>query len=70
MRSRAILESQIDKLHRNLDDEKRILQDERAKRLATLLDGKELVADLHDEKTNKKLLARSTPLTREILEKM
>jgi DNA-directed RNA polymerase subunit beta len=70
MRSRAILESQIDKLHRNLDDEKRILQDERAKRLANLLDGKELVADLHDEKTNKKLLAKSTPLTREILEKM
>ncbi|MDR3558239.1 MAG: DNA-directed RNA polymerase subunit beta, partial [Candidatus Pacebacteria bacterium] len=70
MRSRAILESQIDKLHRNLDDEKRILQDERAKRLANLLDGKELVADLHDEKTNKKLLSKSTPLTREILEKM
>jgi DNA-directed RNA polymerase subunit beta len=70
MRSRAILESQIDKLHRNLDDEKRILQDERAKRLANLLDGKELVADLHDEKTNKKLLAKSTPLTREVLEKM
>ena len=70
MRSRAILESQIDKLHRNLDDEKRILQDERAKRLANLLDGKELTADLHDEKTNKKLLAKSTPLTREILEKM
>jgi len=70
MRSRAILESQIEKLHRNLDDEKRILQDERAKRLANLLDGKELVADLHDEKTNKKLLAKSTPLTREVLEKM
>ena len=70
MRSRAILESQIDKLHRNLDDEKRILQDERAKRLANLLDGKELVADLHDEKTNKRLLAKATPLTRDILEKM
>ena len=41
-RSRAILETQIEKLHRNLDDEKRILQDERAKRLAALLEGKEL----------------------------
>jgi DNA-directed RNA polymerase subunit beta len=69
-RSRAILETQIEKLHRNLDDEKRILQDERAKRLAALLEGKELLADLHDEKTNKKLLAKGTPLTREIFEKM
>jgi DNA-directed RNA polymerase subunit beta len=69
-RSRAILETQIEKLHRNLDDEKRILQDERAKRLAALLEGKELLADLHDEKTNKKLLAKGTPLTRDIFEKM
>ncbi len=69
-RSKSILESQVDKLHRNLDDEKRILADERAKRLAMLLDGKELLADLHDEKTNKKLLAKGTPLNRETLEKM
>jgi len=39
-RSRAILETQIEKLHRNLDDEKRILQDERAKRLAALLEAR------------------------------
>ena len=69
-RSKAILDSQIDKLHRNLDDEKRILGDERAKRLAALLDGKELLADLHDEKTNKKLLAKGAPLSRDVIEKM
>ena len=69
-RSKSILESQVDKLHRNLDDEKRILGDERAKRLAALLDGKEILADLHDEKTNKKLLAKGTPLTRDLIEKM
>jgi DNA-directed RNA polymerase subunit beta len=69
-RSKAILEAAIDKLHRNLDDEKRILADERAKRLATLLEGKELQADLHDEKTNKRLLAKGAPLTRDVLEKM
>ena len=32
-RSKPILESQIERLHRNLEDEKRILNDERAKRL-------------------------------------
>jgi DNA-directed RNA polymerase subunit beta len=69
-RSKAILESQIAKLHRNLDDEKRILGDERAKRLEALLEGKELLADLHDEKTNKKLLAKGHPLDREVLDKL
>ena len=57
-RSKAILEWQIERLHRNLEDEKRILNDERAKRLTTLLEGKQVLADLHDEKTNKKLLSK------------
>ena len=69
-RSKSILETQVEKLHRNLDDEKRILGDERAKRLAALLEGKDLVADLHDEKTNKRLLAKGTPLTRDLIEKI
>ncbi|MCC7153911.1 MAG: DNA-directed RNA polymerase subunit beta [Bryobacterales bacterium] len=67
-RSQAILETQIAKLHRNLEDEKRILKDERAKRLAGLLEGKEVQADLHDEKTNKKLLAKGALLTRDLIE--
>jgi len=69
-RSKSILEEQIAKLHRNLDDEKRILGDERAKRLAALLENKELLADLHDEKTNKKLLGKGAPMTRDVIEKM
>ncbi len=69
-RSKSILEGQVEKLHRNLDDEKRILGDERAKRLAALLEGKELLADLHDEKTNKKLLSKGAPLSRDVIEKM
>ncbi len=69
-RSKSILASQINKLHRNLEDEKRILGDERAKRLATLLEGKELQADLHDEKTNRKLLSKGAPLTRDVIEKI
>jgi DNA-directed RNA polymerase subunit beta len=69
-RSKAILESQIERLHRNLDDEKRILNDERAKRLTDLLEGKEVLADLHDEKTNKKLLSKGISLTRDVIEKL
>jgi DNA-directed RNA polymerase subunit beta len=69
-RSRAILDAKIGKLHRNLEDEKRILGDERAKRLESLLEGKELQADLHDEKTNKKLLSKGHALSRDVLDKL
>ncbi|MGA2154266.1 MAG: DNA-directed RNA polymerase subunit beta [Bryobacteraceae bacterium] len=69
-RSRAIEETQIQRLQRNLQDEIRILTDERAKRLGNLLEGKKLLADLHDEKTNKRLLSKDTELSREIIEKV
>ncbi len=69
-RSKLILEGSEERLRRNLEDEKRILNDERAKRLANLLEGKELLADLHDEKTNKKLLAKGTDMSRDLIEKL
>ncbi|MBM3735639.1 MAG: DNA-directed RNA polymerase subunit beta [Acidobacteria bacterium] len=69
-RSKWILEQQIDRMHRNLEDEKRILSDERAKRLMNLLGGQQLLADLHDEKTNRKLLSKGAELTREVVEKL
>ena len=69
-RSKQILTLQEERLHRNLEDEKRILSDERAKRLEAMLHGKELQADLHDEKTNKKLLSKDQELTRDVLEKL
>jgi DNA-directed RNA polymerase subunit beta len=69
-RSKMIEETQIQRLQRNLQDEIRILTDERAKRLGMLLEGKKLLADLHDEKTNKRLLSKDTELTRELIEKM
>jgi DNA-directed RNA polymerase subunit beta len=69
-RSKSILEWQIERLHRNLEDEKRILNDERAKRLTDLLEGKEVLADLHDEKTNKKLVSKGLSLTRDVVEKL
>jgi DNA-directed RNA polymerase subunit beta len=69
-RSKSILGAQEERLHRNLEDEKRILNDERSKRLASLLEHREVMADLHDEKTNKKLLAKGTILSRDIIEKL
>jgi DNA-directed RNA polymerase subunit beta len=69
-RSKSIEEEQIQRLQRNLQDEIRILSDERAKRLSSVLEGKKLLADLHDEKTNKRLLSKDTELTRELIEKM
>jgi DNA-directed RNA polymerase subunit beta len=69
-RSKQILVLQEERLNRNLEDEKRILSDERAKRLEAMLLGKELQADLHDEKTNKKLLSKDQELNRDVLEKL
>ena len=69
-RSKLILEGSEERLRRNLEDEKRILNDERTKRLANLLAGKEIQADLHDEKTNKKLLAKGSDLTADMIEKL
>jgi len=69
-RHKAIEASQVFKLEKNLADEIRILTDERLKRLEDLLGGKVLQADLHDEKTNKRLLNKGTELTRDLIEKI
>ncbi len=69
-RHKAIEATQVFKLEKNLADEIRILTDERLKRLSDLLGGKILQADLHDEKTNKRLLNKGAELTREIIEKI
>jgi DNA-directed RNA polymerase subunit beta len=69
-RSRQILDSQVARLHRNMEDEKRILNDERSKRLMNLLGGQVLQADLHDEKTNKKLLSKGAEINGEVVEKL
>jgi DNA-directed RNA polymerase subunit beta len=69
-RHKAIEATQVFKLEKNLADEIRILTDERLKRLSDLLGGKILQADLHDEKTNKRLLIKGVELTREIIEKI
>src|ERR1700726_2671161 len=69
-RHKAIEATHVAKLEKNLADEIRILTDERLKRLNDLLGGQKLNADLHDERTNKRLLTKGTELTRDILEKI
>ena len=67
-RAKSIEVSQTEKLEKNLADEIRILTDERLKRLEAILGSKEVLADLHDEKTNKRLLTKGTILDRDSIE--
>ncbi len=67
-RSISIQHAEEEKLLKNLNDEKRILEDERNKRIYELLDGQRLADDLVYK--NKKLLAKGTKLTREELEQL
>jgi DNA-directed RNA polymerase subunit beta len=69
-RAKAIEETQIAKLEKNLSDEIRILTDERLKRLEGILGGKEVQADLHDERTNKRLLTKGAILDRDAIERI
>jgi len=69
-RAKSIEASQIAKLEKNLSDEIRILTDERLKRLENILGSKEVLADLHDERTNKRLLTKDTILDRDTIERI
>src|SRR5579875_1987065 len=66
-RAKAIEAGEVARLEKNLNDEIRILNTERVERLAALLEGEKLLADLHDEKTNKRLLSKGAELDREAL---
>jgi len=67
-RAKLIEAEQVAKLEKNLEDEIRILTDERLKRLESILGGKEVLADLHDERSNKRLLPKGAILDRETIE--
>src|SRR3954453_12622863 len=69
-RAKMIEAEQIGKLEKNLSDEIRILTDERLKRLDAILGGKEVQADLHDERTNKRLLTKGAVLDRDAIERI
>jgi len=69
-RAKAIEAAHIAKLEKNLSDEIRILTEERLKRLENILGGKEVQADLHDERTNKRLLTKGIILDRDTIERI
>ena len=60
-RAMSIEAATIERLQRNLDDEKRILYDERSSRLDALLGGRTVLADLHDEKNQPQTCAEGRP---------
>jgi len=69
-RAKLIEAEYVAKLEKNLGDEIRILTDERLKRLEAILGGKEVLADLHDERTNKRLLVKGAILDRDTIERI
>ena len=69
-RAKLIEAEYVAKLEKNLGDEIRILTDERLKRLEGILGGKEVLSDLHDERTNKRLLVKAAILDRDMIERI
>jgi DNA-directed RNA polymerase subunit beta len=69
-RAKLIEGEYVAKLEKNLGDEIRILTDERLKRLQGILGDKEVLADLHDERTNKRLLTKGAILDRDTIERI
>ena len=69
-RAKLIEGEYVAKLEKNLGDEIRILTDERLKRLEAILGAKEVLADLHDERTNKRLLVKGALLDRDTIERI
>ena len=69
-RAKLIEGEYVAKLEKNLGDEIRILTDERLKRLEGILGGKEVLSDLHDERTNKRLLVKAAILDRDTIERI
>ena len=69
-RAKAIEEMEISKLKKNLEDEIRILQMEKERRIKEIIRGEEIQANLIDATTNKVLLKKGTKLDGEILDKL
>jgi DNA-directed RNA polymerase subunit beta len=69
-RAKLIEGEQVAKLEKNLADEIRILTDERLKRLEAILGNKVVLADLHDERTNKRLIVKDAVLDRDTIERI
>ena len=66
-RAKAIEAEELEKMEKNLQDEIRILHDEVKKRVAVMLEGQALSADLFDEYGRERLLEKGTMLTPEVI---
>jgi DNA-directed RNA polymerase subunit beta len=69
-RAKIIENMEISRLEKNLRDEIRILTDERNKRLAASLEGKVVSNELVHERTGRKIVAKGTEMTREVIENL
>jgi DNA-directed RNA polymerase subunit beta len=69
-RAKQIESMEISRLEKNLRDEIRILTDERNKRLVALLQGKVVSNELVHERTGRKIVAKGTEMTSEVIENL
>jgi DNA-directed RNA polymerase subunit beta len=69
-RAKQIENMEISRLEKNLRDEIRILTDERNKRLMALLEGKVVSNELVHERTGRKIVAKGTEMTPEVIENL
>jgi DNA-directed RNA polymerase subunit beta len=69
-RAKLIENMEISRLEKNLRDEIRILTDERNKRLVALLEGKVVANELVHERTGRKIVAKGTEMTTEVIENL
>jgi len=69
-RAKQIENMEISRLEKNLRDEIRILTDERNKRLVALLEGKSVANELVHERTGRKIVAKGTDMTSEVIENL
>ena len=69
-RAKMIENMEISRLEKNLRDEIRILTDERNKRLVALLEGKVTSNELVHERTGRKIVAKGTEMTTEVIENL
>ena len=69
-RAKSIEGEQVAKLRKNLEYQIEVLDDERVKRLNDILGGRVLQSDLHDERTNKRLVTKGTALEPEVLRQL
>jgi len=69
-RAKAIEQDELDMMEKNLQDEIRILHDEVKKRVAQMLQGQSLRADLYDEHGRERVLHKGTALTPEVMQEL